>query len=52
MRKSSMMSSGHTFGFVRSTLEKELRDQIKGLRKTEQAAAIGKLIAQRALEKV
>jgi len=43
--------SGHTL-VCASTLEKELRDQIKGLRKTEQAAAIGKLIAQRALEKV
>ena len=42
--------SGHTL-VCASTLEKELRDQIKGLRKTEQAAAIGKLIAQRALEK-
>ncbi|HHY43803.1 MAG TPA: 50S ribosomal protein L18 [Coprothermobacter sp.] len=34
-----------------STLEKELRDQIKGLKKTEQAAAVGRLIAERALEK-
>jgi len=42
--------SGHTL-VCASTLEKELRDQIKGLRKTEQAAAIGKVIAQRALEK-
>ncbi|ACI17881.2 50S ribosomal protein L18 [Coprothermobacter proteolyticus] len=42
--------NGHTL-VCASTLEKELRDQIKGLRKTEQAAAIGKLIAQRALEK-
>ena len=42
--------SGHTL-VCASTLEKELRDQIKGLRKTEQAAAVGKLIAQRALEK-
>jgi large subunit ribosomal protein L18 len=42
--------SGHTL-VCASTLEKELRDQIKGLSKTEQAAAIGKLIAQRALEK-
>lgn len=42
--------SSHTL-VCASTLEKELRDQIKGLSKTEQAAAIGKLIAQRALEK-
>ncbi|MBK6586394.1 MAG: 50S ribosomal protein L18 [Coprothermobacter sp.] len=42
--------NGHTL-VCASTLEKELRDQIKGLRKTEQAAAIGKVIAQRALEK-
>lgn len=42
--------SGHTL-VCASTLEKELRDQLKGLSKTEQAAAIGKLIAQRALEK-
>jgi len=42
--------SGHTL-VCASTLEKELRDQIKGLRKTEQAAAVGRLIAERALEK-
>jgi len=42
--------SGHTL-VCASTLEKELRDQIKGIRKTKEAAAIGKLIAQRELEK-
>ena len=42
--------NGHTL-VCASTLEKELRAQIKGLRNTEQEAAIGRLIAQRALEK-
>lgn len=42
--------NGHTL-VCASTLEKELRDQIKGLKKTEQAAAVGRLIAERALEK-
>jgi large subunit ribosomal protein L18 len=34
-----------------STLDKELRDRIEGLKKTEQAAEVGKLLAQRAVEK-
>lgn len=42
--------SGHTLVSA-STLEEQLRDQVKGLKKTEQAAAVGRLIAERALEK-
>jgi len=34
-----------------STAEKELRDQIKGMKKTEQAKAVGKKIAERAKSK-
>jgi large subunit ribosomal protein L18 len=34
-----------------STLDTELRDQLKGLKKTEQAKLVGKLVATRALEK-
>lgn len=33
-----------------STLDKELRDKVKGLTKTQQAVEVGKLIAKRALE--
>ncbi|MFN4178720.1 MAG: 50S ribosomal protein L18 [Armatimonadota bacterium] len=33
-----------------STLDKELRDKVKGLTKTQQAIEVGKLIAKRALE--
>lgn len=33
-----------------STLDKELRDKMKGLTKTQQAIEVGKLIAKRALE--
>ncbi|MCS7265672.1 MAG: 50S ribosomal protein L18 [Armatimonadetes bacterium] len=32
-----------------STLDKELREKVKGLTKTQQAIEVGKLIAQRAL---
>ncbi|HPU69944.1 MAG TPA: 50S ribosomal protein L18 [Coprothermobacter proteolyticus] len=42
--------NGHTLVSA-STLEEQLRDQVKGLKKTEQAAAVGRLIAERALEK-
>jgi large subunit ribosomal protein L18 len=41
--------AGHTLAAA-STLEKTLRAQ-EGLKKTEKAALVGKLIAQRALEK-
>jgi len=34
-----------------STLSPEIRDKIKGMKKTEQAKEVGKLIAQRAKEK-
>ncbi len=34
-----------------STVDKELRNQVKGLKKTEQAKAIGKAIAERAKSK-
>ncbi len=42
--------NGHTLVSA-STLEEQVRDQVKGLKKTEQAAAVGRLIAERALEK-
>jgi large subunit ribosomal protein L18 len=34
-----------------STVDKALRDQVKGLKKTEQAKAVGKAIAERAKSK-
>jgi large subunit ribosomal protein L18 len=34
-----------------STVDKDLREQVKGLKKTEQAKAIGKAIAERAKSK-
>ncbi len=34
-----------------STIDRALRDKIKGLSKTEQARRVGELVAQRALEK-
>lgn len=34
-----------------STVDHELREQIKGLKKTEQAKKVGQLVAKRALEK-
>ena len=34
-----------------STLDKEIRDSIAGMKKTEQAKEVGKLIAKKALEK-
>ncbi len=34
-----------------STVDKDLREQIKGLKKTEQAKAIGKAVAERAKSK-
>lgn len=41
-------TKGHTLCSA-STLDKELRGKLKGLTKTQQAAEVGKLIAQRAL---
>ena len=34
-----------------STVDRDLRDQIAGLKKTEQASAVGKIIAERTLAK-
>jgi len=34
-----------------STVDKELREKIKGMKKTEQAKAIGKAVAERAISK-
>ena len=34
-----------------STIDHELREQVKGLKKTEQAKKVGQLVAKRALEK-
>jgi len=34
-----------------STIDPKLRDEIKGLKKVEQAAAVGRILAQRAREK-
>ncbi len=34
-----------------STLDKDLREQVKGMKKTEQAKAIGKAVAERAKSK-
>ena len=34
-----------------STIDKELREKVKGMKKTEQAKAIGKAVAERALSK-
>lgn len=41
---------GHTLVSA-STLEKEIREQVKDMSKSEQASVVGRLIAQRALEK-
>jgi large subunit ribosomal protein L18 len=41
---------GHTL-VAASTLDLELRDQVKGLTKTEQAKLVGELLARRALER-
>lgn len=41
---------GHTLVSA-STLEKEIREQVKDMTKSEQASLVGRLIAQRALEK-
>jgi large subunit ribosomal protein L18 len=41
---------GHTL-VAASTLDPELRDQFKGLTKTEQAKLVGELLARRALER-
>lgn len=41
---------GHTLVSA-STLDKEVREQIKGLSKTEQAKLVGKIVAERALAK-
>ncbi len=41
---------GHTLVSA-STLDKEVRDQIKGLSKTEQAKVVGRVVAERALAK-
>ncbi|MBI4760564.1 MAG: 50S ribosomal protein L18 [Chloroflexota bacterium] len=42
--------AGHTLVSA-STLDKDLRDKIKGLKKSEQAKLIGRTIAERALSK-
>ena len=39
--------SGHTLVSA-STVDKDLRDQLKGLKKSEQAKAVGKAVAERA----
>jgi large subunit ribosomal protein L18 len=41
---------GHTLAAA-STLDPELRDEVKGLTKTEQAKLVGGLLAKRALER-
>jgi large subunit ribosomal protein L18 len=41
-------SRGHTL-VAASSIDPELRDQLKGLTKTQQAAQVGRLLAQRAL---
>lgn len=41
---------GHTLAAA-STLDPEIREELKGKTKTEQAKLVGKLIAKRALEK-
>jgi large subunit ribosomal protein L18 len=43
-------TQGHTLAAA-STLDLELRDEIKGLTKTEQAKLVGGLLAKRALER-
>ncbi len=42
-------TKGHTLAAA-STLDPELRDELKGLSKTEQAKLVGRLVAKRALE--
>lgn len=41
-------SRGHTLAAA-SSIDPELRDQLKGLTKTQQAAQVGRLLAERAL---
>ncbi|MGC8879040.1 MAG: 50S ribosomal protein L18 [Anaerolineae bacterium] len=41
-------SRGHTL-VAASSIDPELRDQLKGLTKTQQAAKVGRLVAERAL---
>ena len=43
-------SKGHTLASA-STLDKEVRDTINGMKKTESAQLIGNLIAKRAIDK-
>jgi len=43
-------TTGHTLASA-STLDPELRDKVKGLRKTEASRLVGELVAQRALER-
>ena len=43
-------SEGNTL-ISASTVDKELREKIKGMKKTEQAKAIGKAVAERAVSK-
>lgn len=42
-------AAGHTLASA-STVDVELRDQVKGKTKSEQAKLVGKLVAERALE--
>ena len=43
-------SEGNTL-ISASTVDKELREKVKGMKKTEQAKAIGKAVAERAVSK-
>jgi large subunit ribosomal protein L18 len=42
--------AGHTLAAA-STIDHELREKLKGLKKTEQARLVGELVAKRALDK-
>lgn len=42
--------AGHTLVSA-STIDKELRERVKGLKKTEQARLVGKVLAERALSR-
>jgi large subunit ribosomal protein L18 len=42
--------AGHTLATA-SSVDHELREQMKGLKKTEQAKLVGELVAKRAIEK-
>ncbi len=42
--------AGHTLVSA-STIDKELREKVKGLKKTEQAHLVGKVLAERALKR-